>query len=1522
MEPQIRFCTTSDGVRIAYAIVGEGPPIIRVQGWYTHLEYEWKSQYWRPLLEVTASQYLYVRYDGRGMGLSDRQVSDFSLEAHVRDLEAVIDAVGVERFGLDGISQGGPTAITYAVRYPERVTHLMLYGSYARPKPAGLDLDTEEGRAQFEAMLTLMRHGWGSDTPAFRQMFTGLFMPEADADSIREFNDMQRASTSAETAATLFAAMMEVDVTDLLARVSVPTLVVHRRGDGIVPFERGRQLATTIPGARFLPVEGNNHAILPHEPELLTMGVEIQNFIQGVIEDEKERRLSADVGIQAQSPIGTDLVGKAISHYRILEKLGEGGMGVVYKAEDIKLERIIALKFLSPLALGTEEEKIRFVREAKAAAALDHSSICHTYEIDEAEGQAFIAMAYVDGESLDKRVAAGPLDHKDAMEIAVQIAEGLRHAHRRGIVHRDIKPQNIILTEEGQAKILDFGLAKLTGKTRLTKTATIMGTVSYMSPEQARGESDIDHRTDIWALGVVLYEMLTGKLPFDAPSDAALLHKIIYEPEEPMGNHRPDLPPAMEQAVLKMMQKDAQDRYEDMEALISDLKSIRSGATPVIVVEEKTIPSIAVLPFADMSPQKDQEYFCDGISETIINELTQLSDLRVIARTSAFSFKGQNLDIREIGKKLNVGTVLEGSIQKAGDRVRVTAQLVNTTHGEHLWSEKYDRDMEDIFAIQDEISGAIVEKLKPSLLGKERAKLGKRQTIDLEAYNLYLKGRWLWNRMTADGIQAAINHFNQAIDKDPNYASAYAGLADSYIVLPFYAPFEPKKVFPMAREAVQKALELDEELAETHVALANIKMFYDWDWEGSERAFKHAITLNPGNANTHRLYATHLCYRMRFDEALEEMNVAHELDPLSLVNNTILAEVLFSGRRFDDAIQLLEKAVEMDPNYPIVHLYLGAAYLQKSRHEKALIEYEKERTITGESNPIVEVFVGSAYALMGMEEKSREVLDRLIRRSEQEYIPPCHLARIFLALGDLDRGFQWFDKAIEERDPILCYLKMDPSFDIGDIRSDPRYIAILKKIGLEKSDATVPMIEPSPSIAVLPFVNMSADPEQEYFCDGLAEELINALTQIKDLHVVARTSAFSFKGQSLDVRDIGKKLNVETVLEGSVRKAGNRLRITGQLVKVSDGYHLWSEKFDREMDDIFAIQDEIALAIVDKLKPKLVAGEKDKLVKRQTVDLEAYNLYLRGRYFIYKQSEEGLQKAIDYFQQAVDKQSDYALAYAGLADCYATSPFALNLPPKEFFPKAKEAALKALAIDETLAEAHTSLGFVNTMYDWDWDSGEEHFLRAIELNPGYALAHHWYALFLAFTGHFDEAIREITQALELDPFSLVFNRDMATVLSCAHQYDRAIEAAKKTIELDAKFSRAHLLLGSLYLTKSMFEEATDEFRKEKAALESADPVVEILIAVVEAMTGESGKAKEVSERLMERSKQEYVSPSWLAVLHFAFGEDDDGFKWLDRACEERDGWILFLNSGPIFEMLGLRSDPRYQAILREIGLDK
>ncbi|RJP25770.1 MAG: hypothetical protein C4520_01755 [Candidatus Abyssobacteria bacterium SURF_5] len=736
--------------------------------------------------------------------------------------------------------------------------------------------------------------------------------------------------------------------------------------------------------------------------------------------------------------------GKIISHYRIIEKLGEGGMGIVYKAEDLRLERVVALKVISEDREKDSQARERLTREAKAVARLDHPNICPIYEIDEHEGHSFIAMAYVEGRTLREILLTGPLDVDKAIDIALQAAEALQEAHARGIVHRDLKCANIMVTRGGQVKVMDFGLARMEG-VEITKPHSITGTIAYMSPEQAEGRP-IDHRTDIWSLGVVLYRMLTGARPFRGDTASEMISSILKDRPQRMRNVFQEVPEALEYAVQKMLQKNPNDRYENMAALIADLRRIKQGGAGNSIRPAAKVPSVAVLPFADMSPQKDQEYFCDGLAEEVINALAQLKNMRVIARSSTFSFKGMEKDIRDIGRALNVDAVLEGSVRKAGNRLRITSQLINVDDGHHLWSERYDREAGDIFAIQDEITHAIVDKLKVKLLEENRGTLCKCQEMDLEAYDLYLKARHSFNKWTEEGIKAAIELFREVIKRVPDCALGYSGLADCYNVLPFFSAISSRRTYFTAKEAALKALELDETLGEAHASLASILIRYEWNWEDSQKEYRRALELNPGYATAHHWYAMYFMYAARFDEAIEEIKQAHELNPLSPMINANFGMILFYAGFEDMAIDKFKRAIELDPTLPYAHMQLAGAYFQKGMLQEGLAEIEKEKRICENRNPGAEAFLASFVARIGMKDEAVRILRRLLETSKRMYVSPYAIARIYSALGENDEAFKWLQKAYEECDHWLCFLKVHPNSD--SFSSDPRFSAMLRKIGL------------------------------------------------------------------------------------------------------------------------------------------------------------------------------------------------------------------------------------------------------------------------------------------------------------------------------------------------------------------------------------------------------------------------------------------------------------------------------------------
>ena len=777
------------------------------------------------------------------------------------------------------------------------------------------------------------------------------------------------------------------------------------------------------------------------------------------------------------------MIGQTISHYKILEKLGEGGMGVVYKAEDIKLKRIVALKFLPDRVNRSEVDKSRFLQEAQAAAGLNHNNICTVYGVDEHDGHLFISMEYIEGGTLREKLPYAKAD--DAITVAMQIGEALQEAHSKGIVHRDIKADNVMLTSKGQTKVMDFGLAKLKGSLKLTRTSSTVGTLAYMAPEQIQG-GDADSRGDIFSFGVLLFEMLTGKLPFRGEHEAAIMYSIVNEEPQPVEQFNKNVPSGLTQILKRALEKNPDTRYQSMQELVNDLSLLRGGGTlpstpihsegkgvfsglskllrPVILIPvfvvlgavvagliffgrgDTTIDSIAVLPFENVSANKDLEYMSDGITESLINSLSEVASLRVLPRSTVFQFKGQEAQAQRIGKELGVKAVLTGRVVLRGANLNVQVELIDVQKQAQLWGEQYNRNMTDIIVVQEEIAKQISEKLRLRLTGEEQKRLTKRYTENVEAYQLYLKGRYYWAKRTAENLNKAVTYFNESIHADPSYALAYSGLADAYIILGVFGEQSPAEAFPRAKAAASKALEIDPSLAEVYASLGDISIHFDWDWNAAGQNLKKAIELDPGYATAHHWNSEYLTIMGRHDEAIAETKKAAELDPLSLMINTFVGWNYYCARKNDSAIVAFGKALEIDQGFSWAHLYLGWSYLQMQKWNEAI----NHLLLASQSyeNPLMLASLGRAYALAGRTRDAQDILDTLTNLSKQRFVSAYNFAVVNLGLGQKDRTFEWLEKAYQERSSWLYLIKVDPIWD--PLRDDSRFSALLKKMDLEK----------------------------------------------------------------------------------------------------------------------------------------------------------------------------------------------------------------------------------------------------------------------------------------------------------------------------------------------------------------------------------------------------------------------------------------------------------------------------------------
>jgi eukaryotic-like serine/threonine-protein kinase len=791
------------------------------------------------------------------------------------------------------------------------------------------------------------------------------------------------------------------------------------------------------------------------------------------------------------------MIGQILGHYRILERIGSGGMGVVYRAHDEQLERDVALKVLPAGRLGSDSARRHFRKEALALAKLNHPNIAAVYELGSHELTDFIVMEYVPGLTLAQRLAGGTLPEKEVVNLGMQIAAALDEAHEHSVLHRDLKPSNIAVTTRGQAKVLDFGLAKLFKLEQelttdyLTESQALPGTLPYMSPEQLRAEQ-LDGRSDIHAIGAVLYEMATGRRAFPGELFTQVVDSILHRFPVAPRKLNSEISVDLERIILKCLDKDREQRYQSAKELLVDLRRLAISSSPnaallppvsstatrksrtlrfiglgiaavialltvltalnigglrygmLVRMRSQKIRSIAVLPLAIVSGDQQDDYFADGMTDALITELGQIGELRVISRTSSMIYKGAKKPLPQIAKELKVDAVVEGSVQRSGNRIRVDAELIDAFSDRLIWAKSYERDLRDILTLQSAVAKAIVDEIQVKLTPQEKALLARSHTVDPEAYEAYLAGRFYWNKRTAEGLMQSISYFEQAIAKDPAYALAYAGLADSYHALPELTNVQMKEALPKARAAALKALELDDSLSEAHSALAAVKEDFDWDWAGAEQQYKQAIALNPGNSSARTYYSNLLLELGRLPEAQSEAISAQRLDPLSVLANDNLAAVFYYSGDYDQCIDQCRKTLEFDPSSHQALRHLGLAYAQKRLYSEAITNLKKAIELPRATDESLSL-LGYVYAVSGRKEDARRILQHLMQPSDG-HISNYRLAIVYVGLGENDKALAFLDEAVKERSPGVVHVKVSPLFE--DLRSDDRFQALIRQMGL------------------------------------------------------------------------------------------------------------------------------------------------------------------------------------------------------------------------------------------------------------------------------------------------------------------------------------------------------------------------------------------------------------------------------------------------------------------------------------------
>jgi TolB-like protein/Flp pilus assembly protein TadD len=1177
-------------------------------------------------------------------------------------------------------------------------------------------------------------------------------------------------------------------------------------------------------------------------------------------------------------------VGDTLGLYRIVGKLGGGGMGDVYRAHDARLDRDVALKVLPAAVTANPERLARFRREARALAALNHPHIVTIFSIEEADGVPFMTMELVEGRSLEHLVSEGGLPLGRFFDIGIALADALSAAHRKSIIHRDLKPANVMISDDGLVKVLDFGLAREAGPREpsehdatalgLTQAGFIVGTVPYMSPEQIEGWA-VDPRTDLFSLGVVLYEMVSGTRPFRGDSSPALMSSILRDRPRPLTELRTDVPEGVWRLAARCLEKAPGERIASAQDVHAGLKELRrdweSGATrrasPGAPASGVTIASdlrVAVLPFSARGGAEAVD-LAEGLTDDITAGLSRFQHLRVVSRRDAEAAKGESADARA-AERLRARYLVEGTVRAAGSSVRVNARLVDTTTDTHIWAETYDRALgNDPFALQDDLTARMVATIGDTngvLARSLGASLKDRDPDSLTVGELVIRFFGYGQVFLPDEHRRLRASLERAIAGEPGHAQGWACLAVLY-EQEYSQHLNP---LPNSRQrsadAARRSVALDPNCQTAWRGLA-VAHFFNRDLTGLRVAAERVIALNPWHTTTMGYIGCLLAY----------------------------------AGEWDRGIAIVERTIDLNPNHPAwVHYALATNRYRVGAFDLALIEAKRGSLAEYVWTPLC---IAVAAGQLGLADEARAALD-LIRKNHPAYINPA-------AVRELWSTWQW-------------------DADLVDRLLD----GFGKALALVDRPAPAPRPPSSPwlvrpaapdamaSIAVMPFVDLSPTGDQEWFCDGIAEELLNALTPLQNLRVAARASAFSLRGRSDDLKTIGEKLNVTTVLGGSVRRAGDRVRITVQLSEVETGFQLWSERYDRDLTDIFDVQDEIARTVAERLKVTLVDGPLDRLarlVERGTTDVDAYQIYLQGRALLTRRGA-AIPRAIELFERAVALDPNYSVAWAAIAEAHTVLAFLGVVRGAESRARALAAAWRAIELSPSSAAGHAALGVAVLAYANDRSQARQEFERALELNPHDVQGRCWYALFYLqwVEGQFDQGVSHARRALADDPLSAYTTMIVAACLGTAGRLDEASAMGRLAMERDPESYVARWATGVVLIEAGRAAEAIallETTPAESSALEL------ISLAFAYQQAGRAADATAIHERVLGRATARYVPRAFLALSAAAAGRHDDAIAYAREAWDDREPpFILFARHFP--QWRPFHADPRFQDILREM----